>query len=572
MDKLKNTNLISLNFNLREPYGNKCTNIYAVVKIDGKQIKIPTSLKINSWQWDKKKQTPIIYNNMTIEDRKNAIHVFNKIYDIKLAFHNNFVYNCNITNLKKLIYNLNIDAMRNMHEHSLANLQKGNKGRKKATSLLTEAFNIYYHEQHTRIKKSTIDQQGTRLNAFFAYCKEIGDDKKSMLSQEGLNTYRDYLLRNSKEKAEQGAKRYDSNKSINEKCELIAMLINKVMISHSSFLKYKIPSVSYAPLEEVHQKGDEKKRRPLSQEEIDKLRNCKDLTDEEKEYRDLFLLECNGSYRVSDTSKLFSKEGHEIYHKGKYDLMVIKTEKEGILSVIWMNDIIKDILNRYENGFNYADPTSKGYATKYNRRIKKIAKKAGLDSIKKWTDQHWKENSELLHDIIASHFARYTFIYNGLFKIGFTPEELKDFTGHRDDRMINECYKLETAEDKINNAVKALDRVEREKGGVAREKITRHSINEHAELIQEAKDALCYLGADYADYGHINDHHTLTEMLYLDKHNEYMQMGCDMKYIKELYLNKELGLRERRELLQKHVNEVKNRREHVLVAEPIKIV
>jgi hypothetical protein len=63
MDKLKLLNSSSLNFNLREPNKNKSTNIYAVIKINKKQIKIATELKINSWQWDKKKQIPILLRN-----------------------------------------------------------------------------------------------------------------------------------------------------------------------------------------------------------------------------------------------------------------------------------------------------------------------------------------------------------------------------------------------------------------------------------------------------------------------------------------------------------------------------
>ena len=42
MDKLKLFNSSSLNFNLREPNKNKSTNIYAVIKINKKQIKITT--------------------------------------------------------------------------------------------------------------------------------------------------------------------------------------------------------------------------------------------------------------------------------------------------------------------------------------------------------------------------------------------------------------------------------------------------------------------------------------------------------------------------------------------------
>ena len=122
--------------------------------------------------------------------------------------------------------------------------------------------------------------------------------------------------------------------------------------------------------------------------------------------------------------------------------MIKKIKKENIISVIWINDIIREILERYKEGFKYANPSSKGFATRYNIVIKNIAKKAELNTIETFINAHNEKEEKYMYEIIASHFARYTFIYNGLFKYGFTPNELKDFTGHRDDRMINECYKI----------------------------------------------------------------------------------------------------------------------------------
>ena len=87
MQTLRNANeQITLNFNLREPKGNKCTNIYAVVKIDGKQIKMPIGLKINSWQWDKKKQRPHLNYIVSEEEKENAMNVLTKINEINFAF------------------------------------------------------------------------------------------------------------------------------------------------------------------------------------------------------------------------------------------------------------------------------------------------------------------------------------------------------------------------------------------------------------------------------------------------------------------------------------------------------
>jgi uncharacterized protein YlxP (DUF503 family) len=259
---------------------------------------------------------------------------------------------------------------------------------------------------------------------------------------------------------------------------------------------------------------------------------------------------------------LFDKTEQQIIKKGDYELMVINTKKENIISVIWINDVIRDILDRYKEGFKHAKLSSKGFATRYNIVIKNVAKKAKLDSIETYINAHNEKEERYLYEIIASHFARYTFIYNGLFKFGFTPNELKDFTGHRDDRMINECYKIETAEDKANNAYKAINRVLNEKLENRRsQRITKENINEQDDLLREIKEALYCLGADTNDLIDINDYHKLNEILYLDYHNKYQEMGCNMAYIKDLYLNKDIAsLKEKRELILKIIDEVKRKK------------
>ena len=564
MDKLKLFNSSSLNFNLREPNKNKSTNIYAVIKINKKQIKITTELKINSWQWDKKKQIPIINNKTNKEDRENLIYIFNILYDFRFAFLNYFLYICTNDlkptedNIKEYMFNF----IKKNNMSNKENLKVGDGRKPKATNLLKKAFQIYYKEMHTTIKESSIEANETRLKAFLDYCEEKGKDALSMLSQIGINEYQDYLIKKSKREKEKGNKRYDSSKSINNKCELIERLVNKVMIGNSAFIRYHIKPIKYNQLEEVIQKGEEKKRRPLTDKEIEKIVNCKKLNEEEKEYRDLFILECNGSYRISDTAKLFDKSEQKLIKKGEYELMIINTKKENIISVIWINDIIREILERYKEGFKYANPSSKGFATRYNIVIKNIAKKAELNTIETFINAHNEKEEKYMYEIIASHFARYTFIYNGLFKYGFTPNELKDFTGHRDDRMINECYKIETAEDKANNAYKAINRVLNEKLENKRiVRITKENINEQDDLIREIKEALYCLGADTNELIDINDYHRLNEILYIDYHNKYQEMGCNMAYIKDLYLNKDIAsLKEKRGLILKIIDEVKRKK------------
>lgn len=566
MGKLNNSNLLTLNFNLREPYGNKATNIYAVIKINGKQIKIPLGMKINSWQWDKAKQIPLINSNVTLEDKENAIKVFNKIYEFRLEFTKYLAYICTVPTANAVKQHfINV-----INQHGMANtenLKAGNGRKPKATTLLTKAFEIYYKEMHKTIRQSSVKANKARLNAYRDYCSEKGKDALSMLTQAGLNEYQGYLLKKAKKDESKGAKRFDSPQSINNKCELIERLINRVMVGHSSFTRYKIAPVKYNQLEEVKQRGDDKKRRPLTDEEIQKLVDCDTLDEEEDEYRNLFLLECYASCRVGDMPKLFDKSEQKTIKRGDYEFIVINTQKENVISVIWVNDQIKPILERYRDGFKFVKLQSKGYATKYNEMIKVVAKKAQLDSPKRYRDAHNRIVEKPLYDVISSHFARYTFIYNGLYKYGFTPDELKDFTGHVNDRMINECYKVETAEDKANNAYKAINRMlnkSQETNG--RIRVTRNNMNEQEDLIREVKDALFCLGADLNELADINDYHTLTEMLYVDYHDKYKKMGCNMSYIKELY-QKGLSLKETRTLIEKVIEEVKSNKTDCLARE-----
>ena len=86
MEKLISVKKLSLNFNLREPKGNKLTNVYCVVKCGNRQFKFSTRCKVNSWQWNKKQQIPIITPNMSDEDRNNNTHLLKVISSIRLGY------------------------------------------------------------------------------------------------------------------------------------------------------------------------------------------------------------------------------------------------------------------------------------------------------------------------------------------------------------------------------------------------------------------------------------------------------------------------------------------------------
>ena len=94
METLNYAKGVTLNFNLRKPQSKRATNLYAVVKLSGKQIKIPTTAKICAYLWNSKKQLPILSENMSDADRSNAVNVSSIIFSFQRAFADFYLYLC----------------------------------------------------------------------------------------------------------------------------------------------------------------------------------------------------------------------------------------------------------------------------------------------------------------------------------------------------------------------------------------------------------------------------------------------------------------------------------------------
>lgn len=540
MEKLISVNELSLNFNLREPKGNKPTNLYCVVKCGKTQLKFSTGCKVNSWTWNKKQQVPTITPSMSDEERNNNTNVINVISSIRFGFLEYYSYLCSNSettseNEIKNYFFTNILNNKNMANNQ--NLQKGKS--KSATKLLQKAFDIYYTEIKPSTKESSKEIEKSKLNAFFAYCEEIGKDGKGMLSQRGLNDYKAYLIKKSKDNGEGG----NGNKQINNKCKTIRKFINEVLAVHNAFLNEGIKKVEYQNLETPKVDGEDKKRRPLTSDEMSKLMNADNLTPKEKEYRDLFVLECNCSYRVSDTSKLFDKSQQKREKRGDFEFIVIDTKKEGIKSVIYINDVVRTILNRYENGFTYVKFNS-NYDNNYNNALKEIFKKVGLDSLETWKDSKGVTRTTPLYEIIGSHFARYTFI-NDCFNKGMSADEIIEFSGHANETMVKEVYKVRTTSDKIDKASKTIERL-----------LNKTTSTSEDDKVREYKEVLAFYGELYKNYRDITDSEELLRMIITKYELPLKQKGYTTTVLKKIYNSKSMEDRRRYEELLKTLDEL----------------
>lgn len=499
--------LNSLNFNLREPHARRPTPIYAVVRIDSRQVKIPLGAKIEPWRWDKLRQIPILNGD------KNYLFIFDTISRLRLLFAKNFLYVCNVDIISMIKKEINDMANPQNLRHSVTRTPK-------ATTLLHRALDLYYAEK--RVKENTIKETKKLLKSYYGYCLEVGKDKMSMLSQRGLNEYRDYLVR----------QRSSSNMRINAKCELIARLVN-FMVGHSSFSRYKIQLVKYNQLEEYKAKGEDKLRRPLTEDEVKAVAECVGLTPHQNEYRDLFITQCECGCRASDLWRLFDQTQQVYYtHKG-HNAFTINTQKEDIKAVIIQTAQLTEMQEKYKHGFRKINTKSGSFVSNYDAALKRIFRAAGLDTMEQYTDAYGVAQTKPLHVIINSHFGRYTFIRD-CFEKGLNASEIKYLTGHADETMVNDVYLIITAKDKANNVFRAFERVKEshQSDNAVNEQQQSNALTDY---VLRCRDILSWLGEPRANYVNISHPQELARLITAKYEVPLVNMGWTIETIERLY-------------------------------------
>ena len=471
MERLNNAK-ISFNFNLREKSKKTATQIYCVVRVNNRQIKIPCGLKVNPWQWNKQKQICLIGGNMMDAEKENNINANRKINEMRCKFDDIILYLCGGSVTETTEIEGFIKKELNIYTEQTNNKIMANynaippKRTITATTLLKKAFAIYYDGA----KESTTHTQNVRLETFFNYVKETKKfDTPKLLTQEGLNDYKEYLMN--------GEVKRSAN-VINQLCQLIARLINDILSVNNEFRRYKIGMVRYVNVEDKR-RHNETKKRALTENEIKAIVNCDTLTEKEKEFRDMFVLQLNCGLREGDLHKLFNGD-YKTQQIKDITTYIVNTQKEGITAVIIANETITSIQNKYKNGFKFVK-FGKSFNATYNKALKQICKKASLTSEEVYyVDVAGKKVKKInkLCDIISNHFARHTFVTLKL-REGYNAEEVSKMTGHADERMINEIYQHLTEEDKANKVIAAQKRISSAKGN--------ETISNDSVIVQQAK-------------------------------------------------------------------------------------
>ena len=414
-------NEVQAKFNLREPKSNKSTNIYLVCRIDRKQIRLSTGVKVYPEHWNVKKQEAYISCRLSELDNLNNTIVNTKIIEIKNRFLQYKRYLCDNPNeignsvkiLKKFIYK---DTM----EKEKQNIN--------AVHWLRNTLAL-----DRTIKDSTRADYVKQIKFFEAFLNEVG---KYPISFSDINLplikdYESYLFNK-----EVGKGKTTKTTTVGNKVEKIICILKRaeqqgmIDIHESKLDKYKKPQSRQGDENEIY----------LTEDEIDKIYALR-LTGREEEVRDLFVLQCWIGQRFSDTQAINEGIIKEAPN-GKGKVIEIVQEKKTHRVSIPLLPVAIDILNKYKNGFPiYTNQTALNY-------LKNIGEKAGITRLHNVTEDRGGEvvtTQVKAYELIGTHTARRSFICNML-KHGYDSHIIMKITGHNDAKSFKKYVRL-TSED-----------------------------------------------------------------------------------------------------------------------------
>ena len=272
------------------------------------------------------------------------------------------------------------------------------------------------------------------------------------------------------------------------------------------------------------------------------------------EFRDIFIFQCSCGQRVSDIKQILKNEYKEFEKNGKKYLEIkTKKSKYRTSAYVEVSDVVVRFFEKYTSGFaNNIEiiDTSNSF---YNISIKKICYLCGIDRIIDYIDAHGIKHSEPAYMVITNHDARHTFITN-MVKKDFKPDVLCELTGHTSDNTIKHIYTHLTSSDRI-------DRIIVEQNRIANVQEEKHAETPMSDLIEDAKHALAYLGAEAVDFVDVDDFDQLQRLIYqkyeLDILREY---NVNVDTLKSLYHAKNKSIKEKREMLKKLLKEIDDNR------------
>jgi len=414
--------IVKASFNLRQPRSKRPTNIYLIVRINQKQAKLSTGVKVYPDQWNIKKQEAYISCRLTESDNINNTICNKKLLELKSQFEEFKRYLCD-----------NPSKLENCWELLRKYIYKDSDMRK------TKKINAIHWLRDAIANDKTIKTSGehkgaSTMETYLIVLKDFNnfllEKGREVIGFEDINLalikeYETYLF-NKKVKGE----RTTATSTVGNKCvQLISIikraeLYNLIDIHEAKLDKYTKPK---------SRQGDENEI-SLSEEDINKIHSLK-LSGKEEVVRDVFILQCWTGQRFSDMLSL-NKGIVKDTDNGQI-LEIVQTKRTHRVAIP-LFPVALEILKKYN--FNLPE-ISKNTMLRY---LKIIGFKAGLTEDHIVTeDRGGKVTNSIKQrwELIGTHTARRSYISNML-KRGYDSHLLMKITGHTTEEAFKRYVKV----------------------------------------------------------------------------------------------------------------------------------
>lgn len=435
-------NEVKASFNLRKPKSDKPTNIYLVCRINKKQVKLSTGVRVYPDQWNTKKQEAYVSPRLTELDNINNAIVNDEINKLKADFVDFKRYICDNPNeidnslflLKKYIYK---DKMMKQQE-----LQKPIQWLRRAIS------------QDKTIKsdgqRNTLAIYWGHLKVFEEFLKKTGREGITFadINLALIKDYETYLFNR-----QVGKGKTTKTSTVGNKVTALISIIKRaepyglIDTSAAKLNQYKKPKSREGDDNEIY----------LSEEEVSRM-YALELKGLEEKARDVFVLQCWTGQRFSDM-QLLNNGTIKDFDNGKI-LEIVQKKRTHKVSIP-LFPVALEILEKY----NFQVPkVRENTMLKY---IKEAGQKAGIIGKHIVTEDRGSKITNTTYcryELIGTHTGRRSFISNML-KRGYDSHILMRITGHTTEMAFKKYAKI-SSEDAANlmleteaTKVKQLDKV-----------------------------------------------------------------------------------------------------------------
>ena len=431
-------NEMQARFNLRKPRSEKPTNLYLVCRINNKQVKLSTGVKIYPDHWNEKRQEAYISVRLSEIDNINNTIVNKKITKLKEYFIEFKHYLC--------MHPDEIgESMKLLKQHIYKDRMK-KELQKPATFIMKQII------EAKTCAESSKKQYRSNIDKFERFLKEneIPNTWESM-NLDTINRYQKQIIK------ENPLHPHNTLRNI-----IKGTIFNLLGIADKRLdIPFKWSDSNLNSFEFVKDKSNKEladnKKVSLTEEQLNKFykhiitgteRQIKKYT----EIRDLFILQCLVGQRIGDMQKFFNGDNEMDEEAGTISIIQQKTKARAIIPLL---PLAKEIISKYENKELLYYKERKSIV---NEALKEVEEQAGLDEPITYEENGIKQ-TQPLYKLLHTHTARHTFI-TILCRKGIPKETVIIATGHEDTKMIDKVYSHLNSKDKakkVSNAFKSLN-------------------------------------------------------------------------------------------------------------------